>query len=105
PEQQPTPSDDMSFLRKQESRLPDAPSSHPESAVTAVEPCLTEYDYAKQTQSARTAAETPHLKKQSQFAGCPNECKPKSNKELPQAATALTPAETKPIIPNCNRAT
>jgi len=29
--------------------------------------------------------------KQTQFAECPNECKPKSNKELPQAAPAPTP--------------
>jgi len=105
PEQQPTPSDDMSFLRKQESRLPDAPGPHPESAVTAVEPRSTECDYAKQTQSPRTAAEAPHLKKQSQFADYPNEYKPKSNKELPQAATAPAPAKTKPIKPNCNRPT
>jgi hypothetical protein len=72
PEQQPTPSDDS--------------GSHPESAVTAVEPRLTECDYAKQTQSPRTAAQTPHLKKQSQFADCPNECNPNSNKELQSTA-------------------
>jgi len=101
PEQQPTPSDDMSFLRKQESRLSDAPGSHPESAVTADEPCSTDHDCAKQTQSP---PDSP-LKKQTQFADCPNECKPNSDKELPQAVTARTPAKTNPIKPNCERPT
>jgi hypothetical protein len=128
PEQQPTPSDDVSFLRKQESRLSDAPGSHPESAVTADQPRSTECDYAKQTQFSKRSGDpardrplpsfgagpatrnpqlvtrnpqmTPHLKKQSQFAGCQNECKPNSNKALPQAATAPTPAKTNPIGPN-----
>jgi hypothetical protein len=110
PELQPTPSDDS--------------GPHPESAVTAVAPRSTEYDYAKQTQFSKRSGDPARnrplpslgagpptqnstlktncvlLSKQTQFAGCPNKCTPNSNKELPHEATAPTPAETKPIGPN-----
>jgi hypothetical protein len=93
PEQQPTPSDDS--------------GPRPESAVTADEPRSTECDYATRNPQlvTRNPQMTPHLKKQSQFADCPNECKPNSNKELPQPATSPTPEKTNPIKLNCNRAT
>ncbi|MHC4150443.1 MAG: hypothetical protein ACYSR5_13305, partial [Planctomycetota bacterium] len=79
----------------------DSPSSLPEQQPTPSD------DSGPHPESAVTA-DKPHpqiLKKQSQFADCPSECKPKSNKELPQAATAPTPAETNPVKPNSNRAT